>query len=331
MKKIVVKNGLLRFILSSIIAFIILTLFCVFYYNVPQNKPLDGTTDYKWKSNTFYSRATEGFALGKTNNDGYVNDYDFNDKTDIDVLIVGSSQMEALEVNMNETTSSLLNKKLKNQNVYNIGISGHYFLNCVSNLESAIKKYNPKKYLIIETSSLTFDDESLIKTINNELEEIPFKANGILGILQQNQFIRLAYKQLRSFIDKKSINDEEDILNINNSSNYNAELLNKLFIKIRNISSKTNIIILYHPSTTIADNGKLILSSESENVEEFKKLCNQNGIDFLDMSDRFKQEYENNYLLPYGFSNTTIGTGHLNKYGHQMIADELFKIIERGK
>ena len=77
------------------------------------------------------------------------------------------------------------------------------------------------------------------------------------------------------------------------------------------------------------DNGKLILKVDEKEKEKFSKLCEKNGIYLLDLSDRFKEEYEKNYILPYGFSNTSVGTGHFNKYGHEMVADELYKLIMR--
>ena len=42
-------------------------------------------------------------------------------------------------------------------------------------------------------------------------------------------------------------------------------------------------------------------------------------------------EYNQNYILPHGFINSSIGNGHLNKYGHKMLAEELYKIIEEVK
>ncbi len=46
------------------------------------------------------------------------------------------------------------------------------------------------------------------------------------------------------------------------------------------------------------------------------------------MGARFLREYEENHLLPYGFANSAVGKGHLNRYGHAMIADELYKLME---
>ena len=45
------------------------------------------------------------------------------------------------------------------------------------------------------------------------------------------------------------------------------------------------------------------------------------------MTDRFVKEYEENHIIPYGFSNTTPGDGHINSAAHKMIAEELAKVI----
>ena len=60
-------------------------------------------------------------------------------------------------------------------------------------------------------------------------------------------------------------------------------------------------------------------------MAEAVKLCEEKGICFIDLCPRFLELYETEHLLPYGFSNTTMGSGHLNKVGHELIADELYK------
>ena len=63
--------GICKVLSAGLVAGIILTAFCFLYYNVPVHvKCEDKTTDYVWEKNKFYSRGTEGFAMGKTNNEG---------------------------------------------------------------------------------------------------------------------------------------------------------------------------------------------------------------------------------------------------------------------
>lgn len=320
--------------ISCIIAFILLTLFCYFYYNMPvHNTNSDGSTDYKWEENTFYSRGTEGFAWGKTNNDGFMNMFDYEDGMEIDILIMGSSQMEAYQVGMDESTASRLNLLLGKYLVYNIGISAHNFLTCACNLEAAVKKYQPAKYIIIETDRLSFSEGALAHAINGTMAELPSYSDGIVGFLQHNQFLRLLYKQAKDFM-KAQTDDAIDLAdngtsNGTENSSENMRLLNQLLEKMSGIAEKNgaNIIIVYHPGTIINYDGTLHLTGDSNISQRFQKLCENNGIIFLDMSCRFKREYYDTFTLPYGFANSPVGSGHLNKYGHNMIADELYNLI----
>lgn len=319
-------------ILSGILAFIILTVFCYFYYNVPvHNTAADGATDYVWEPNVFYSRGTEGFAWGKTNNEGYLNTFDFSKNEQIDILIMGSSHMEAYQVSVSESTASRLNNMLPNDVVYNIGVSGHNFLTCTCNLEAAINKYQPTKYVVIETHSINFNEEDMQKAIDGNIEELSSHAEGIVGLLQKNPYLRLVYSQLQNYIKKSPAADlaEPSVIDANKNTNY-LETLDELLSKLGNISENRNVqlVILYHPSVKIGTDGSLQIPENSERVAEFEKICSDNNLLFLNMGARFLQEYESSYTLPYGFTNSTVGSGHLNSYGHAMIATALYELIE---
>jgi len=320
-----------KIILSGINALVILTIFSYFYYNVPvHDYSAQGATDYKWESNVFYSRGTEGFALGRTNNEGYTNLFDYDEEVPIDVLVMGSSHMEAYQVAMNESTASRLNALLEVETVYNIGVSGHNFLVCAGNLEAAIEKYKPTGYVVIETSGISFLDDELISVINGSTEEVSTPSNGLVGRLQKNQYLRLLYKQIQNYNQDPDESTGIDIASMSNAElENNTRLLEKLLQKMSSIAQKgnTKLIIAYHPGTKIEFDGKLRLVGDRDRIDDFKVLCDNNGIILLDMSERFTREYNENHILPYGFSNSSVGSGHLNKYGHKMMADELYKLI----
>ena len=325
-----------RIVLSGLIAFLILTAFCYFYYNIPVHcDNLDGSTDYKWEANAFYSRGTEGFAWGKTNNDGFANMFDYDEDTKIDILVMGSSHMEAYQVDMNESTASMLNALLADDVVYNIGVSGHNFLTCVGNLDAAIESYQPSKYVIIETNSISFSDDALSRAIDGTTAEIPSHTGGIVGFLQKNPYLRLMYKQIEHFIGTRRNGDDDAEENDRTSPSSvdkenNEKLLNAVLQKM-SLSAKDHglqIIIVYHPGTKVESNGSLRLTDDENTIFQFQRLCKANDIIFMDMSARFATEYAKSYVLPYGFSNSSVGSGHLNKYGHAMIADELYKLIQ---
>ena len=190
-----------KVVISGILAFAILTGFCYFYYNVPvHSKTQDGATDYSWEKNKFYSRGTEGFAMGKTNNEGYVNAFDYEDSTQVDVLIMGSSHMEGYNVPMSKSTAGYLNEMMSDGVVYNIGVSQHTILNCADNLEAAVEKYKPSEYVVIEALELYYSDEKIQSVLDSSMEELESHSGGIIGLLQKNQFFRLMYSQLKAFL-----------------------------------------------------------------------------------------------------------------------------------
>ncbi|MBQ6268249.1 MAG: hypothetical protein IJK64_10830 [Clostridia bacterium] len=328
-----IAKAFFKVLLSGMLAFLILTLFCFFYYNVPVHcENNEGTTDYKWEPHVFFSRGTEGFAWGKTNNEGFTDLFAYSDDVDVDVLIMGSSHMEAFQVAMDESLAGQLNERMGDRTVYNIGISGHNFLTCCGNLEAALERYSPS-YLIIETEDCLFSDEALTDAVNGTTAEIPSHAGGILGLLQKNQYLRLLYAQFMNFKGEQ-VGDADFATPAAQApetveESNNGELLSALLQKISGIAREHNaaLIIMYHPGIAIDFDGTMRITGSSLASDQLGALCRENGIHYLDMRDRFLSEYEKDHTLPYGFVNTSVGTGHLNKRGHAMIADELYKLI----
>lgn len=319
---------------SGIIALVILTLFSHFYYNTPTNSiNKDGSTNYRRTANVFYSQGREGFGWGKTNNEGFANMFDYSDDLKIDILIMGSSHMEAYQVDMSQSTASKLNALLEDKVVYNIGVTGHHFLTCARNLKAALNKYHPIKYVVIETSSESFSDEDIAFVINEGTVQLENHEIGIRGLLRRNSYLRLINKQIQDYgvlTVGGNIEEAEDIEVLAESDTANDKtLLNELLHKMSRLAEEygVKLIIVYHPSISIASDGSFSLNTDQNALIRFKQSCDVNGVLFLDMSDRFKEEYESSYTLPYGFANSPVGSGHLNKYGHAMMADELYQLI----
>ena len=324
-----------KIMVSGIIAFAILTLFSFFYYNDPVNNiNKDGATDVKRAVNVFYSQGREGFGWGKTNNDGFPNLFDYDDDMKIDILIMGSSHMEAFQVGMGQSAASRLNTLLENETVYNIGVSGHHFLICARNLRVALNKYQPTKYVVIETYSVSFADEKLASVLNEEPVDLQGlnHEGGIRGLLRRNPYLRLINVQMQGYVNIPA-EDMEDMENpevlAEPDTVSHEKLLNDLLRKMSTSAeeSGTKMIIAYHPGASIAPDGTMNLDADPDATAQFKRLCDDNGILFLDMSERFKEEYERSYILPYGFANTSVSSGHMNQYGHAMMAEELYKLI----
>jgi hypothetical protein len=189
----------MKIFVAGTIAFLVLTLFCFAYYNLPVHSSSEtGTTDYVWEKHAYYSKMTEGFGYGKMNNEGFNNLADYKGQS-VDLLVMGSSQMEGTNVAPYKTTTALLNALFDTSKyVYNIGISGHDFPHIVNNLEKAIHYYAPQEYVIIETGSLRFDIQSLEDALSARMQRIPSYDSKILFYLQKIPYLRLLYRQYKA-------------------------------------------------------------------------------------------------------------------------------------
>lgn len=323
MKRFLVWCG--KAIISGFIAFFVLTLFCLFYYNVPvHHSNPDGYTDYVWEKNKFYSRGTEGFAMGLTNNEGHINSFDYEEDMPISILIMGSSHTEAYNVSVHESFAAKLNEMLPNETVYNIGTSAHNFLVCADNFEAALEKYAPTEYVVIEAFQLYYSDDDLQLALDGQIPEQPSYNYGILNLLQKNTFLRRIYSQLDGFFEKNNevVSDEDKTIT-------SIEIYDKLLEKLARSSKKAGVkLIILHQSNLILDkSGSASTCINEVDRKIFSALCEKNDICFIDMTDTFIHRYERDHILPHGFCNTSVGVGHLNKHGHEMIANVLYDFI----
>ena len=95
MKKI--SAWILKALAAGLAALLLLNIWCYFYYNVPVHYTNEtGATEYRWESNKFYRKGTEGFAFGRTNNEGFNNLSDYEPGQEIEILLMCSSHMEGM-------------------------------------------------------------------------------------------------------------------------------------------------------------------------------------------------------------------------------------------
>ena len=288
------------------------------------------STDYIWQQNKFYSRGTEGFANGITDKNGFNNLKTFED--DIDVLVMGSSHMEAFNVAQDKNTVALLNEKFQDHdmNFYNIGISGHDFVRCLYNLENAIDEFAPQKYVIIETQTIVPSISGMEAALKGNIAPIESHNEGIIGKLQRFPYLRLLYNQIKSVKNankaktKATLNTE---IKIDTAKLY--QLLNAFIHKSAHTCEKNGVklIIFYNCELNTDAQGDVLARKDVEAVNAFSKICEENDVIFVDMYDSFKTNYLETFKLPRGFSNSEAGVGHLNEEGHRVIAEKISTVI----
>ncbi len=81
------------------------------------------TTDDFWYPNQFCSNMEEGFAWFYFDKNGFNNSYLIK-KDKIDILLIGSSHLEAIQMKTKENIGYLLNNLLPHYYLYKIGITG---------------------------------------------------------------------------------------------------------------------------------------------------------------------------------------------------------------
>ena len=317
-------NCLLKFLvislkisISGFISLAILSLGCFFYYNIPSHyTDKDNVTAYRNDVNAFYSKGTEGFGWGWTNNEGYVNTDNFTHGMDIDILVMGSSHMEAFQIMQENSAACLLNSQY-GLKVYNVGVSGHRFALCASNLKAAVDKYRPSKFVVIEAASVNLTKKEAINV-------------SILSILRSIWYLRLLYAQYIAPSSRQIFMPSPQGENIAKEP-ADPEILSEMLGTMNDAVSLSGakLIIAYHPRVSLNKDGTLSVNDIHENIKLFSVLCAENGIYFLNMAERFLSEYERDYTLPYGFWNTSVGKGHMNTEGHRMFADEIYALIKR--
>ena len=316
-------------VLAGMVSLLILSIFTLGYnYSGVHIKNPSHATDYKWSSNQLKSNMIEGFAWFRMDEYGFNNVTKTSGSMNVDILLMGSSHLEAVEIDKSENIGFILNQILPRKTTYNIGVSGHDIYRCVKNLKDAFEEYHPTGYIVIETDTAALSSEMVQSVIGAELETIPSYDSGMMFLLQKYcPAIKSLYKQMGNWSKMDSVAEDESTIQY--ASSYELDLFAK---KMRDACPDSiKIIVCYQPSYRIASNGQLEFDENEGEVNAFKDACISNNIFFVDMTEKFSELYHTNHVLAHGFINTAIGVGHLNKHGHRAIAETLAAIIQEDK
>ena len=328
MKKIL--PWLIKAVAAGLAALLLLNIWCYFYFNVPVHYTNEtGATEYKWESHKFYRKGTEGFAFGRTNNDGFTNLSDYEPGQEIEILLMGSSHMEGMNTAQEDNAAAVLNRLFEGEKyTYNIGTSGHTMEYCLSNLQAALDTYEPGEYVVIETRTLSFTTGDLAALVNGELKPIESHTGGLVELLQELPYLRLIYT--------KYFNDDGGDGGGAAGSEpltENSGALDSLLSQALSTAAEScrehgaQLILVYDPTVYADREGRGYTQTESEDLERFSRCCGDSGIAFVDLTESFLNGYEQQHKLPYGFLNTSPGMGHMNSWGHELFARAVFETI----
>lgn len=325
---------IMKSLFSGVCSVVILSVFCIAYnYDGIHIKTESGATDYNWESNQLKTTMKEGFSWIHMDEYGYNNLYNYNEKPD--VLLLGSSHVEGVQVKEEENMGFLLNKYVSPLRVYNIGMSGHTFYRCVDNLKNAVTTYQPQKYVVMVVDAIDMSEESMLEVINNNAKPIPSYNKGLLYTLQKIPAVKVIYNQASEWVklDRASKNNSADTNIVVETKKNNEKVLSDfLDVAVDSLNNQCKLIIAFQPPQCLDSEGNVKYTYDVEQLKHFKALCDKKNIAFFDMTSAFDELYNKKKFLAHGFSNTAVGVGHLNKYGHEAVASEIAsKISEMEK
>lgn len=329
---------LLKGILAGITAVAILCGIFALYLVTPVHIPsTKGNTDYVWPANSRWVTMREGISWGRYDADGFNNPEVIENP---DILILGSSHMEATNVLQKETVAVRLGGLLEGEyTVYNMGISGHHFLKVCKYLPVTLSLYDaPPKAIVIETSTTCFSAGKLEAYFEGNVDFTPSHNTGITAALQKLPFFRLLYRQLEDGLLRLFLSREVPAAapSAAGPSQIDTDTYDALFRSIQSVirDSGTELIIFYHPSEEILPDGSVVFRPD-ETTALFAEKCEAYGITFVDMTQRFSEMSRVSHKVPHGFATGKLGWGHLNAYGHEAVAralaDTIRELEEAGK
>ncbi|MDP3447727.1 MAG: SGNH/GDSL hydrolase family protein [Eubacteriales bacterium] len=168
----------------------------------------------------------------------------------------------------------------------------------------------------------------IIALLRQQIESMDVSFAGAFGIERfRNSLKANATSNDNSDIDPESLPAEtagnDDAGDDGTDSGY-YDALNRALALLR-VAYQEPIIILYHPGVLTQPDGTISIARDMLYYDDFRAACKNNGIVFVDTGDTFLSAYETDYAIPYGFSNTTMQSGHLNQLGHRIVAEAFYK------
>ena len=245
--------------------------------------------------------------------------------------------------------------------VYSISRGGALFAELASGYDAALEEFPNAKAVIIqlvfsnkdhiltkdyidqiynqrfydESQKVTFIMEnedkfsSMKHFVKNTFPIIPFVQNRRLNKIDKSFVgafgIDKFTKKNGSNVQATDGGGHIDVVDVNEEYEHDLQALIDV-LEYLNSKNDIPLIILDIPEIASFDEKAIEFNLYQQN--DWEKACAEAGVTFLGMTDEFQQLYQNEKRLPYGFANTTMGKGHLNKKGNRVVAETLYRTLK---
>ena len=329
---------ILKFLGAGIVAFGILCGLSSLYYLEPMHQPSKlKNTDFVWPAHAPWIQMLEGISWGRFDGWGFNNPEVISQP---DVVVLGSSHMEAKYVRQDQLLSCQLEKLLGDgTTVYNMGISGCHLPQTLQYLPQTLEAFSAAPgLLLIETHDLTLSQEQIDQILSGEVPSIFENASPLKQKIMGLPYLRLlAYQKnvgLLNVLNPPRKPEDPGVFTPPGEplspDSPEGKRYDPLFSWLKQLQDSYGVEILffYQPTEELQKDGSVFYPQDPM-VRVFAEKCRENGMGFLNLTDEFEKIYHRDHLLPHGFTTGKIGTGHLNAVGHQAIAHAVFDWIQK--
>ena len=361
----------IRLLYNILIIFILIFLFLEFAY--PKIFANDVRVYRYWGDRpvTFFPNSNLRAVTQNYDNKFKTNSLGFNDseiKKNIDILILGDSFVEAVQVNRNNHFSEILKKNIEDLSIHKMGMSGYGNAQFFFNYMYFYEKYNPKIVIIINASNDVTDNfcdknnkncskfDDLIKIdskqkLDEHIKILKINNTNLEYSFLDNKKKKLSFTKIiiRKYISKfQTYYSLKDIKNrIFNRKKIKKEILNQPSlqqIEVHNLFSNNKYVLDYYKQinvllfkTIVKDHNKKLLF-----VTINKDLYNSSKPNHTqDMIAKFfeKKGYDHLYLNPvmikshkkYQKYPNWKNDNHWNEFGHKIVGLEITNFLKKKK
>lgn len=276
----------------------------------------------------------------KTNNYGFVSSIDYVKKGKPDLVVIGDSYVEAMQVDNNKAVSEMINALNENINTYAIGVSGVPLSQYIKFIEFAEMEFDPKEYLIVivgndfdqslcsyrrKEGTFCFDE-------NFELQLIPFLGYSTLRkIGRSSALFRYIVLNVgfnwRQIISKIGISDnglEASAKFAGNTERFKVEeivelsyqVIDNFVSRVASISDGKKVSILVDADRYDIYRGVKTESYFNTMRKYLMEQALQKGLSVIDMEPVFRKHF-----IDFGKRFEFPTDGHWNELGHELAAN----------
>ena len=83
----------------------------------------------------------------------------------------------------------------------------------------------------------------------------------------------------------------------------------------------------FYKIESTVDGKSFVTARGWSDLSDMIRLCEENGVLFLDLTERCVAVMEEDGELLFGFANTSPGQGHINSLGHRVYAEAVYALI----